>query len=198
MTRHQTIKATMQQVKAALAQGVDIKALGAAKEHLLELASQTELFSREDFIPPGGESIERTICLYEEQGGQFALYANVARPGQRYIPHDHGDSWAIVVAVRGREKHIMYQCADDDSQPGFGRLEKPVELIVEPGHGVSLLCGGIHSIETVGNEDLLHLHCYGLGFPHQTSRKEYDLQNGTYVLNNDIGLIEDMREQGGV
>ena len=190
--RRVAIENTMVNVKQALAQGADVSQLAEARDHLLTLAAQTDLFPEADFELPTGTQVERTIRLAQDEDGSFALYANVACHGQKYLPHDHGQSWAIVVAVKGREKHTMYTRTDDGLTPGIGRLKAAAALIVEPGHGVTLLRGGIHTIETVDDTPLLHLHCYGNGFEFQDARKEYDLGAGTYVFNNDIGTIEDM------
>ena len=158
----------------------------------MELAARQDLFPRTDFPIPEGDQIERTIKIYQEPDGGYALYVNSARNGQTYGPHDHGGAWAIVVAVEGRERHRMYRLTDEGARDGIGPIELAAELVVEPGNGVTLLEDGIHSIEALGEEPLLHLHCYGFGFDKQLSRKEFDLENGTYVINNDIGLIEEL------
>jgi len=188
--RSAAIRNAMSGLKTALASEVIVATIDEAKACLLGLAKQASLFPRSEFPLPTEGQNGRTFCIYTEPDGQFSLYVITATRGMTYRPHNHGNSWAIVAAVEGQERHYLYQRTDDQSVPGKGQVEVVSELIVEPGNGISILEGGIHSIETANEEPLLHLHCYGWDFDHQTARIEFDVAAGTCELNNDIGLIE--------
>lgn len=183
----------MDDIREILAAGITDPALGEARERLIALANQAELFPRADFpLPVAGET-DRTFRLRQDPDGTLALYVNSGVAGQTTRPHDHGSAWAIVVGVEGREQHRIYRRVDDHSQPGVGRLEVAGETEVAPGSGVVLAPGAIHSIHATAPEPLLHLHLYGQGFEHQSTRKEFDLAAGTYRAFElaDSGFIED-------
>lgn len=190
MARSEAVAATMAAMKAALANGVDAGTLHQAKAHLLELAARDELFPFSAFPLPQGEVVERTYLLHQEAGDGTALYVNAAGAAQSYGPHDHGDSWAIVVAVRGREKHCFYKRRDDGKVAGRAEIEETGTLIVEPGTGIAMVPGAIHAIEAFEEAPLLHLHCYARPFESMTNRREYDQAAGTYRYSNDVGVIE--------
>ena len=189
--RSQAIRQTMAAVKETLGDGVTVEASRGRRIIFWHWPRARNSFPARTFRCPRVTRSNAPSRSIKNPTVDFALYVNSARQGQTYGPHDHGGSWAIVVAVEGRERHYMYRRTDDGSQEGLGHIELAAELLVEPGHGVTLLEDGIHSIEAFSEDPLLHLHCYGMGFDRQLSRKEYDRERGTYVFNNDVGLIED-------
>ncbi len=178
-TRRKAIAVTLDCVRSALSAGPTEEALAAARAHMLSLAEHTDLFPRSDFPLPEDGKTERTFLIHEEEDGSYALYVNSGLPGQTYRPHDHGGSWAIVVAVDGDERHRVYRRVDDGTVEGQGEVEVVEEIDVTPGKGICLGEQGIHSIHALGTEPLLHLHLYGKGFGHQSRRTEYDMEAGT-------------------
>ena len=190
IARSEAIGSTVAAMKAALASGVDTGTLRDAKAHLLDLAARDELFPFSAFPLPEGDAVERTYLLHQEAGGGIALYVNAAGAAQSYGPHDHGNSWAIVVAVRGREKHCFYKRRDDGKVAGRAEIEETGSLVVEPGTGIAMVPGAIHAIEAFETAPLLHLHCYARPFESMANRREFDLAAGTYRYNNDVGVIE--------
>ncbi len=194
-TRRQAIEKSIYKIQQVFASGVDIPNLEQAKEILSNLASRVELFPRSDFPMPDKGQIERTFLIYQEENGDYGLYVNSSLPGQQSRPHDHGGSWAIVVAVEGEELHKVYKTTTGQSDADSMPIKQAGELTVKPGSAISMMPDGIHSIHAVSDKPLLHLHLYGKSFPCQGQRKEYDLKTGEvrkFILD-DIGFIEDVR-----
>lgn len=193
--RTHAISETLDKIRTEMAEGATDEALSNARAHLIALASQVELFPRSDFPLPEEGKNERTFLIQEDPDGAYALYVNSGLQGQTTRPHDHGEAWAIVVAVEGEERHRVYRRVDDGSVEGKGSVEVIDEIDVRPGEGISLPESGIHSIHALGEEPLLHLHLYGQSFANQSTRTEYDLENGTthaYKLKR-LDFIEDAR-----
>ena len=187
--RRQAVRTFVKSAKSALARGVTIDSLNQVKQSLLELCTQKHLFPRAEFPVPAPPQTERTFLIHLDTDESHALYVNSGARGQNYRPHDHGESWAIVAAVSGRELHRLYQVEEDD------QLHQTGSLTVEPGTAVSMLPGGIHSIHAESDEPLLHLHFYGLSMQRQSIRTEYDTKTGRAERCVAAGLdqIEDMR-----
>ena len=193
--RRSAIAEALKGVRAALADGPTEAALDRARTQMLGLAERKDLFPRSDFPLPEGGKNERTFLIHEDDDGRFALYVNSGLKGQTYRPHNHGDAWAIVVAVEGDERHRVYRRVDDGSQDGRGEVEVVDEIDVTPGQGICLGEGGIHSIHALGEAPLLHLHLYGKRFADQDTRTEFDMENGTthaFKLRR-LDFIEDAR-----
>ncbi|WP_282605388.1 cysteine dioxygenase family protein [Pelagibius sp. Alg239-R121] len=189
--REAAIRDCISRIKRSFQGGVTVPALEVAKHHLMSLCEQRALFPRSDFPVPNEVEIERTSLIYQDEDGGYALYVNSSRPGQTSRPHDHGGSWALVAAVEGEETHRLYVHDGSD----VGGLRQVTELTVQPGLAVSLMPGGIHAIEAKSSEPLLHLHLYGLGFPQQGKRREFDQETGQVHRFHlkDLGFIEDAR-----
>ena len=193
--RDEAVASVMTRIKGILGEGVSVPGLEAAKTALLELSARRELFPRRDFPLPEGESDTRTFLIHQETDGGYALYVNSGLPGQRSHPHDHGGSWAIVAAVEGEEVHRLFVPDEDGGAAGSLGIRQVAELVVRPGHAVSLMPEGIHAIHMESDQPILHLHLYGRGFPFQTARRVYDFEQGevrSFVLE-DVGFIEDAR-----
>lgn len=188
--RRQAVTETAERIVSIIGDAPTVDRLEQAKPHLMALAERAELFPAADFPLPTGDTTDRTYLIYDNPQGA-ALYAITAVPGMTYRPHDHGGSWAMIAAVQGQEKHDLYQA--DPSAPGKPILKNT--LTCEPGTAVSLTPDGIHAIEGVGKEPLLHLHFYGTRFEDQAERTEYDLATGkTDVFRMEaFGFIEDKR-----
>ena len=191
--RRQAVRQTVDGIDAVIAGAPDIDRLDRGKALLMDLCKRSDLFPREEFPLPEGDATDRTFLIHENDAG-MALYAITSIPGMTYRPHDHGGSWAIVAAIAGQERHMLYERANpaDDTD---GRLIDKGEIICEPGCAVSLLPRGIHAIEGIGDEPLLHLHLYGIRFQDQADRTEFDLETGkTDVFRIEaFGFIEDKR-----
>ena len=191
-TRSQYIVDTMNQVKSLLADGVTVETLNQAKAALEELAGNRSLFPESDFPWPTGDEEDNCFCLHRDADGRYALYIDLINKGVSTVPHDHGDSWAIVTCIEGQEKHRLYKRIDENTGPGPAELEQAGEITISPGESVSLLVGGIHAIEAVGSDRSMMLHCYGLEFEQQTSRLEYDEASGSCGHSIDAaGVIRD-------
>ncbi|NNF76776.1 MAG: cysteine dioxygenase family protein [Rhizobiales bacterium] len=193
--RTAAIAETLEKIRSEMAQGASDEALSKARAHLMALAGRAELFPRTDFPLPEEGKNERTFLIQEDEDGSYALYVNSGLKGQTTRPHDHGASWAIVVAVEGDERHRVYRRVDNGTVEGKGEVEVIDEIDVSPGHGICLPESGIHSIHALGEAPLLHLHLYGKSFANQSTRTEYDLENGTthaYKLRR-LDFIEDAR-----
>ena len=187
--RHSAIESMVSKVKAHISDGINVQSLDLVKNELLQLCTQGHLFPRSDFPVPDEKQIEWFYLVYEDEQGEYALYINSALPCQTYRPHNHGGSWAIIAAVEGQEKHGLYRALDDNS------VELVNEIVVKPGTAVSMLEDGIHSIAAQGSKPLLHLHFYGMSFPKQGKRIEYDLEKGTaeHIFLEDLDYIVDLR-----
>ena len=154
-------------------------------ERLALLAAHRELFSRVDFPPPaGGEGAATRYRLNADDGeGGIALYLNSINPGKASIPHNH-DTWAVIVAVEGREENRVYRRTDDGSDPTVARLEVAREVAVQPGTSINFLPEELHSIHVVGDAPTLHFHLYGRPLETLTGRIGVDLATGRVVNYN--------------
>ena len=159
--------------------GVTRESLSEMREHLYALASQQELFPREDFPPPTDGDTNIRYVLSEDDDQRFALYLNSILPGKLTEPHNH-TTWAIVVAVEGEEQNRFYKRTDDGSVPGKATLEFDEEIVVKPGVGVAMMPDDIHSIAVVGDTPTLHFHMYGRAIETLTERVGYNVEEGTY------------------
>ena len=188
--RRKAVTETAEQILAIIGDTPTVDRMESAKPYLMALADRKELFPEADFPAPEGDATDRTYLIYGNDDGA-ALYAITAIPGMTYRPHDHGGSWALIAAVQGQEKHDLYQA--NPAKPGTPTLKDT--LICQPGRSVSLLPEGIHAIEGIGTEPLLHLHFYGTRFEDQGERTEYNLEKGeTDVFRMEaFGFIEDKR-----
>ena len=159
--------------------GVTRESLSEMREHLYALASQQELFPREDFPSPTDGDTNIRYVLSEDDDQRFALYLNSILPGKLTEPHNH-TTWAIVVAVEGEEQNRFYRRTDDGSVPGKATLEFDEEIVVKPGVGVAMMPDDIHSIAVVGDTPTLHFHMYGRAIETLTERVGYNIAEGTY------------------
>lgn len=202
--RNAAVTAAVDDIARIMETGIRVDTLERAKSTLLGLCAQHHLFPRDEFPLPVDGQCERTFLIHQRDSGAYAMYVNVGMPGQAYRPHDHGGTWAIVAAVHGVERHRLYirnhsVAADRDGHTSCAPTDSPLRLAtqidVRPGVAVSLLPEGIHDIQALGDEPLLHLHLYGLGFEHQAMRTEFDLDRGSVhrFKLTDLGYIEDAR-----
>ncbi len=161
--------------------GVNPDALEAVKGVLLQLADRRELFPLGDFPigPDDGNAV--VYRLSEDDDHRFALYASTGMPGKGVYPHNH-TTWAVIVGIHGEEHNILYERADDGSEPGIGELRKVREITVSDATGVTLMPDDIHSIHIEGDDQTVHLHMYGLALEQLSERVMYNTQAGTYKV----------------
>ena len=188
--RRQAVHRAADRVLSIIGDAPSIERLEQAKGHLKALCDRRDLFPADEFPLPEGDATDRTFLIYDNDLGA-ALYVITSIPGMTYRPHDHGESWAMVAAVAGQEKHYLYE--EDPNKPGS--LVNKGEIVCEPGTAVSLMPQGIHAIEGIGDGPLLHLHFYGTRFEDQAERTEYDLETGQTdrFKIEAFGFIEDKR-----
>lgn len=181
----------MAEIKPLIAEGPSVEKLEDVKARLNALCTRRDIFTFDAFpLDPGGGH-ERTYLIAADADGSNALYVNAGRPGQTSRPHDHGPSWAVVCAVHGTETHRLFAKTGDATAP----LDHRATVTVAPGHGVSLMPGGVHAICADGDAPLLHLHLYGLTFERQAMREEFDeMTNATLQMRYDgLEKIIDLR-----
>ena len=186
------IAQTIEQIRVILIGDDSSQGMAKAADVLASLARHDELFPRDEFPVPTGEHSDKTYRLRQDADGKFALYVNSGSPGQSFRPHDHGASWGIVAAVEGRELHRIYDRVDDGSDDENAQLELNHEIELKPGQAVALPIGTIHSIRGVGDQAILHLHLYGIGYHLQEGRTEFDLSAGkAFYIKNKYNLDAD-------
>lgn len=153
---------------------------------LASLAARPALFDAVAFPRPTTTD-DCTYLIHQEIDGSLALYVSVALPGVVYEPHDHGETWASIVAVEGEQHHRFWST-------DYGRLACVGQKTCCPGEPVSVPTGVIHSIDG-GTGPLVHLHLYGLGFEHQGIRRMFDPSTGSEsrAQLEDFSWIEDRR-----
>ena len=149
-------------------QGKDITAetLAIVEAELIDLAGREELFTLDDFPPPGADD-PRTSCLYrlsEDDDHGLALYANVA-DGKVDAPAHNHTTWAVIVGLKGQEENRFYDKA------AVGVTQKG-SAMVEKGTGVCLLADDIHSIHIQKGTPVLNFHMYGLALE-QLDQRQY-------------------------
>ena len=161
------IDRTLADIRAIEARdGVTRPGLEAIKARLLELAARTDLFTQEDYPPPGPRE-KPSSCLYrlhEDADHRFALYANAARGKHASPVHNH-TTWAVIVGVSGGDElNRFYERATE------GGVREKARQVVRQGAGVALMPDDLHSIHI--DTPLLNFHLYGLGLE-QLRRREY-------------------------
>jgi predicted metal-dependent enzyme (double-stranded beta helix superfamily) len=185
--RRQAIDETLARIRPLAAGVLDRPALAAIAAELTRLAERKDLFPRSDFPPPdvnAGVSASTRYRLNPQDGTEgLALYLNSINPGKTTLPHNH-DSWAVIVAVEGREENRIYRRTDDGSNPAYAKLELTQEVTVQPGTPIGFLAEDLHSIHVVGEQPTLHFHLYGKPLEKHTGRIGVRLESGEVVNYN--------------
>ena len=191
--RSQKVISTMEKIHKIVGDTATIENLNEAKSVLNALALQRELFPASDFPWPSEGENNHMYCIFRSGEEKFALYVDVLLKGESNTPHDHGDSWAIVAGIEGQEKHDLYTRIDNNTGPGNASLELSASVTIDAGEAVSMLQGGIHSVEAIGTGPVLMLHCYGKAYEDQLSRLEFDLGTGKSAYGTTAtGAISDL------
>ena len=191
--RAHAVNKTMDEIRAIMDGGPSLENLAAAKARLIQLAAREDLFTFDDFPLPQDDAMECSYLLHEYDDGSYALYVNSGAPHQYYPPHDHGDAWAIIAGVRGRERHQLY-LRRPEGEPG-SILVKKGEITVAAGEACTMQPDGIHEVNAMDGEPLLHLHLYAKNFDAQGERWKYDLQAcaAHRFFLDELGSIDDAR-----
>jgi len=192
--RRKQVSQTMNEIRGIMDRGTTVSNLNNAKAKLIALASHDSLFSFDEFPLPKDDAMECSYLIHEFDDGSYSLYVNSGAPHQYYPPHDHGDAWAIITGVQGRERHQMFVKREKDA-PGDGLLTKKAEIIAAPGDAVTMLPDSIHEVNAMDNQPLLHLHLYAKSFINQGVRWKYDLARGAVEKFHldELGSITDAR-----
>lgn len=192
--RDQAVMDAMAAIRNVMDAGPTLENLQEGKTILIALAARHDLFTFTDFPLPEDDAMECSYLIHEYDDGRYSLYVNSGAPHQYYAPHDHGDAWAIIAGVRGRERHQLYLRPSADV-PRNDRLVRKGELVVAPGDAVTMQPDGIHEVNAMDGRPLLHLHLYAKNFVLQGERWKYDLEKGDakrFHLD-ELGSITDAR-----
>ncbi len=192
--RNRAVNAAIEDICAIMESGASVENLGQAKARLIALAACQDLFTFEDFPLPEDDAMENSYLLHEYDDGSYSLYVNSGAPHQYYAPHDHGDAWAVIAGVQGRERHQLYVRRSEDD-PGDGPLIWKGEFVVAQGEAVTMQPDGIHEVNAMDGQPLLHLHLYAKNFVLQGDRWKYDLEKGVAepFLLDELGSVFDAR-----
>ena len=167
--------------KQATANGVTRAQLDTVLSALIELASHKQWWSGKLYPGAAQAGLQARYLIHAEPDSTYALYLNVLKPGKRTTPHNH-TTWACIAAVEGVENNYLYDRTDDGSQPGVATVVKVGEHPVAPGGGIALLPDDIHAVVIEGQEEIRHLHMYGLALEKLDRRIAFDTQNNTCKL----------------
>jgi predicted metal-dependent enzyme (double-stranded beta helix superfamily) len=172
-------------------EGVTRASLERIKARLLRLAARSDLFTLDDFPPPGPGSA-RSSCLYrlsEDEDHRFALYANSANGRYGTPAHNH-TTWAVIVGVQGDELNRFY-----DRTPEGGVREKG-QFVVGRGSGVAFLPEDLHSIHIDGTT--LNFHMYGLALEQLPRREYYKAKENAWAVFPPHSDIREARSQAAL
>ncbi len=194
LERRTVVSEAMAEIRAIMESGPSIENLERSRAVLIALTARGDLFTFEEFPLPEDDSMERSYLIHEYEDGSYALYVNSGAAHQYYAPHDHGDAWAIIAGVQGRECHKLY-LRRKAGEPGDSPLVKKGELIVAPNQAVTMQPDGIHEVNAMDGQPLLHLHLYARNFALQGKRWKYDLEKGEAEAFHleELGAITDAR-----
>lgn len=173
--RSQVVEAFLQQIRAIHQRGVDRDALNSIVTLLEGLAERRDLFN---FDTCEGDTAFR--YRLNDDGETPTLYMNSLLPGKSTLPHNH-ETWAVIVAVEGREINYVWTRTDDGSDPAFARLALEKEVVVQPGTPISFLGEDLHGIKVEGEQPTLHFHLYGR--PLESLNGRYGVNQEGKVLN---------------
>lgn len=177
MHRDTAVSNTLAHVKNILkSDALTRAALDQVRDALIALANQTSLWGEDDFAAPQLPDRQARYLIARDDNGEYALYLNVMRSGNKIVPHDH-TTWACIAAVEGKEYNIRYDRLDDGSVPGYARIETGEEVVVSPGVGIALMPDDIHSVEIRDAGVIRHLHLYGMALENLDKRLAFDREH---------------------
>lgn len=160
------------------AEGITPASLDKFKAELMKLTNKPELFPVEDFPHPTGTENHTRYLVHEEPDDKFVLYLNSMKPGKSASPHDHADTWAVVVALHGEEENQLWNVTMEDRVAMTAKLQPDRLVTVKPGTGIAVMPRQVHSIAIKGTDPTMHLHLYGQPLEQLGVRRGYDLVSG--------------------
>src|SRR4029453_2989049 len=98
-------------------QGLTRSSLVSILARLQELASKRQYWNADSDPAASGESLSALYKIAEDPTRGFALYLEVACPGEKVPPHNHM-TWACIAAVKGREDSILYRRGESTAGAG--------------------------------------------------------------------------------
>lgn len=99
-----------------------------------------------------------TLNLYDEIGYPLTVQIETYQRGAQSSIHNHG-TWGIVTILQGLEKNMLWQRTPE---PQFPDKIIPVEeKILGVGDVISFTPTAIHSIEAMGEQELVTFNLYG-------------------------------------
>jgi predicted metal-dependent enzyme (double-stranded beta helix superfamily) len=158
-------------------QGLTRSSLVDILARLQELAAKRQYWEA-DTYPAAKQSLSALYKIAEDPIRGFALYLEVACPGEEVLPHNQM-TWACIAAVEGREDIILYRREDRGSGPGQAILTPIRRVVVEPGTGITLMPDDIHSMVNSSPDTTRHLHFYGQALETLTTRLQFNLESQT-------------------
>jgi predicted metal-dependent enzyme (double-stranded beta helix superfamily) len=159
-------------------QGLTRSSLVNILARLQELAAKRPYWDADSYPAAKRESFSVLYKIADDPTRGFALYIEVACPGNKVPPHNHM-TWACIAAVEGRVDNILYRREDHASGPGQARLAETRRIVVEPGRGIALMPDDIHAITNSSPNTARHLLFYGQAIETLTTRLQFNLEKQT-------------------
>lgn len=144
---------------------------------LMAVAAHKEWWSEAEYPAPADGDLQARYLVHEEADSTYALYLNVMKPGKKIVPHNH-TTWACIAAVDGTEDNYLYERTDDGATVGHATLTQAGMKKVGPGQGIALLADDIHAVR-IEDDNIRHLHMYGLALEKLDQRLAFDLDDNT-------------------
>ena len=163
--------------------GMTREGVVAIKERLIELASQSSLFTFDDFPMPDHAGSSFMYRVAQDDDDRFALYVQASSGSVSTPAHNH-TTWAVVVGAAGNELNRFYERSDDG-------VTEVSQFLVEPGSGVAMLPDDLHSIHLEGPS--INLHCYGLALERLDAREYFSESTGEWKIFSAISNIVEAR-----
>ena len=150
----------------------------AIRAALVPLLAQPDLFERG--IPRAGNNVAFSRYLYFD--GEVSILLFEVPKGQAIPAHDHG-IWETLSVYRGRIRHVVYERADDGSQPGVADLRIADDRVLTQGefaivappldiHSFTGLDDGTYGVTVVAGAYKPDRHYY------QPEQRTYEVRRG--------------------
>ncbi|MEM9567203.1 MAG: cupin [Cyanobacteria bacterium P01_E01_bin.34] len=113
---------------------------------------------RTQYAEPDFQTGVNVSTLYDEIGYPLTVQNVTTHSGVVSTIHNHG-TWGIVFQLRGRDRHTFWRRTNSHEEPL--NIEPTSEIVLGPGHLLSLHPDAIHQVETVGPDWSLNFQLYG-------------------------------------